>query len=408
MSTDESTRQSADEPTDEPRDEAVIETDAEQSETGWWAALMHPTRRGWTLIVSGAVTAGLVAVAFLLPVPFVKLAPGPTFNVVGQEDGADVISITGAETFPVSGTLDMTTVLESGGPRGGLTFVDAIASWLDPSDAVVPRELLFPDDVTGEEVRERQAMLFSTSESNAVAAAMTYLDLPLVTQNVVTAVFEGTPADGVLLPKDEILSINGVEVTEVTEVAEAIRAEPIGTTFEIVVRRDGVLSTDAADGSDALRDDVEQNLSVTSADNPDNAGVPYIGIGVGEYFSAEFPIDFTLEDIGGPSAGLMFATGIVAKLTPEDLVAGAHIAGTGTIEPDGTVGPIGGIRQKLAGARDAGATLFLMPAEHCAEAAGHVPDGLTVTPVETLTDGIEAIEAFTAGESVLSCPADAA
>jgi Lon-like protease len=404
MSTDESTGASASEPTDAP----LAYADIEQSETGWWSALMHPTRRGWTLIISGAVTAGLVAVAFLLPVPFVKLAPGPTFNVIGQEDGADVISITGTETFPVSGNLDMTTVLESGGPRGGLTFVDAIASWLDPSDAVVPRELLFPDDVTGEEVRERQAMLFSTSESNAVAAAMTYLDRPLITQNVVTAVFEGTPADGVLLPKDEILSINGVEVSEVTEVAEAIRAEPVGTIFEIVVRRDGVLAEDAADGSEVVQDDAEQTVSVTSADNPEDPGVPYIGIGVGEYYSAGFPIDFTLEDIGGPSAGLMFATGIVDKLTAEDLAAGEHIAGTGTIEPDGTVGPIGGIRQKLAGARDAGATLFLMPAEHCTEAAGHIPDGLTVTPVETLTDGIEAIQAYTAGETVLSCPADAA
>ena len=397
MSSSEPTSESAHESAD-----VLIDMDGEQSETGWWAALMHPTRRGWTLIISGAVTLGLVAVAFLLPVPFVKLAPGPTFNVIGQEDGTDVITITGTETFPVSGNLDMTTVLESGGPRGGLTFVDAIASWLDPNDAVVPRELLFPDDVTGEEVRQRQAMLFSTSESNAVAAALTYLDRPVITQNVVTAVFEGTPADGVLLPKDEILSINGTEVTEVTQVAEAIRSEPIGTTFEIVVRRDGV----EVDG--VLKDDVEETVSVTSGDNPDDAGVPYIGIGVGEYYSAGFPIDFTLEDIGGPSAGLMFATGIVDKLTEENLAAGQHIAGTGTIEPDGTVGPIGGIRQKLAGARAAGATLFLMPAEHCVEAAGHIPDGLTVTPVETLTDGIEAIQAYTAGETVLSCPADAA
>lgn len=397
MSSSEPTSESAHESAD-----VLIDVDGEQSETGWWAALMHPTRRGWTLIISGAVTLGLVAVAFLLPVPFVKLAPGPTFNVIGQEDGTDVITITGTETFPVSGNLDMTTVLESGGPRGGLTFVDAIASWLDPNDAVVPRELLFPDDVTGEEVRQRQAMLFSTSESNAVAAALTYLDRPVITQNVVTAVFEGTPADGVLLPKDEILSINRTEVTQVTQVAEAIRSEPIGTTFEIVVRRDGV----EVDG--VLKDDVEETLRVTSGDNPDDPGVPYIGIGVGEYYSAGFPIDFTLEDIGGPSAGLMFATGIVDKLTEENLAAGQHIAGTGTIEPDGTVGPIGGIRQKLAGARAAGATLFLMPAEHCVEAAGHIPDGLTVTPVETLTDGIEAIQAYTAGETVLSCPADAA
>jgi PDZ domain-containing protein len=388
---------------------AVVPPDVdEESPSGWWAALRHPTRRGWTLIISGAVTAGLIAVAFLLPVPFVKLSPGPTFNVIGQDDGADVIQITGAETFPVSGNLDMTTVYESGGPRGGLTFVDAIASWLDPADAVVPRELLFPDDVTGEEVRERQAMLFSTSESNAIAAAMTYLDRPVITQNVVTAVFEGTPADGVLLPRDEILSIDGAEVAEVTEVAEAIRSKPIGTTFEIVVRRDGVLTDDPSDGAEAVQDDVEQTLSVTSADNPDDPGVPYIGIGVGELYSAGFPIDFTLEDIGGPSAGLLFATGIVDKLTPDDLVAGEYVAGTGTIEPDGTVGPIGGIRQKLAGARDAGATLFLMPAEHCTEAEGHIPDGLTVAPVETLADAVDAITAYTSGQTVPSCPTDAA
>lgn len=370
--------------------------------TGWWAALLHPTRRGWMLIISGATTLVLMAVAFVLPVPFVKLAPGPTFNVIGQEDGQDVIRISGTQTYPVTGNLDMTTVLESGGPRGGLTFVDAIASWLDPADAVVPRELLFPDDVSGDDVRTRQAMLFSTSESNAVAAAMGYLDRPVITENVVTAVYGDTPSDGKLLPRDEIVSINGTEITEVEQVVEMVRAEPAGTHFEFVVRRDGV------DVDGVMTDDVEETVVVTSADNPDNPGTPYIGIGVGEFYSAGFPIDFTLEDVGGPSAGLMFATGIVDKLSPEDLTAGQHIAGTGTIEPDGTVGPIGGIRQKLAGARSAGATFFLMPADHCTEATGHVPDGLTVAPVATLTEAIEAISAFTAGETVPACPTDAA
>ncbi len=199
-----------------------IQTDSEPAEpsidpappsTGWWHALTHPTRRGWMLIISGTTTLLLLGVAFLMPVPFVKLAPGPTYNVIGENDGQPVIEISGTQTYPVSGNLDMTTVLESGGPRGGLTFVDAIASWLDPSDAVVPRELIFPDDVTGEEVQQRQAMLFSTSESNAVAAAMAYLGKPVVAEVVVTAVYTDTPADGVLLPKDEIVSVDGVEIT---------------------------------------------------------------------------------------------------------------------------------------------------------------------------------------------------
>ena len=381
-------------------DAALLEDEPQGEPEGnrWWQALLHPTRRGWMLIISAATTLILVGIAFVLPVPFVKLAPGPTYNVIGEAQGQEVIQITGTETFPVTGTLDMTTVLESGGPRGGLTFVDAIASWLDPADAVVPRELIFPDDVSGEDVRKRQALLFSTSESNAIAAAMTYLGRPVEGQVVVSAVYPETPADGLLLPKDEVVSIDGTDVTEATQVAQAIRSQPIGTSFDIVVRRDGV----EVDG--VMKDDVEQTITLTSEANPDDPSIPFIGIGVGTLFSAGFPIDFTLQDVGGPSAGMMFAAGIVDKLTPDNLVAGRHIAGTGTIEPDGTVGPIGGIRQKLAGARNAGATLFLMPEKHCAEVEGHVPDGLTVVPVGTLTESIEAIQAYVAGEAVKACP----
>ncbi len=384
-------------PSEAPLDAILDEVAGD--ETSWWHAVMHPSRRGWMLIISGTTTALLIGLAFLLPVPFVKLAPGPTFNVIGEDDGKPVIQISGTQTYPVTGNLDMTTVLESGGPRGGLTFVDAIASWLDPADAVVPRELLFPDDVSGEDVRTRQALLFSTSESNAVAAAMGYLGLPTLAQVVVNAVYPDTPSDGVLLPKDEIVRIDGVDVESAQQVADAIRAESIGTEFELVIRRDGV----EVDG--VMQDGVEQTLTLTSVSNPDNPETPFIGIGVGEFYTAQFPIEFTLEDVGGPSAGLMFAAGIVDKLTPESLTGGGYVAGTGTIDPDGTVGPIGGIRQKLGGARDAGATLFVMPQGNCDEADGHVPDGLTVTPVETLSDAVAAIQDYAAGKPVAACPA---
>lgn len=384
-----------------PPDTGVLDDDAE--------ALMPdvrrgPSRRGWMLIISLVTSAVLIGVALLLPVPFVKMAPGPTFNVIGDRGGVPVIQITGTETFPVSGTLDMTTVLESGGPRGGLTFLDAIASWIDPSDAVVPRELLFPDDITGDEVRQRQAFLFSTSESNAVAAAMGHLGLPVTTRVVVDAVYSDTPAFGQFEARDEIIAVDGTQVTTPSDVVDAVRSAPAGTTLEFTVLR-----TPADDASDAesASEPSEQAVTVTSADNPDSPGTPYIGVGVSTLYGADFPIDFTLEDVGGPSAGLIFATGIVDKLTPGDLTAGGHVAGTGTITAEGQVGPIGGIRQKLAGAREAGASLFVMPAVHCAEAAGHVPDGLTVAPVETLDEAISAIESFTAGGDVRSCPSDA-
>jgi len=352
-----------------------------------------PGRRAVVLIVSAATTLGLLAVAWLLPVPFVKLAPGPTFNVIGEQDGRPVIEIEGTTTYPVTGILDMTTVLESGGPRGGLTFVEAIESWLDPSDAVLPREMLFPDDLSGEELRSRQAALFSTSGSFAVAAAMDFLGRPVTSTVVINAVYPDSPAEDVFRTQDQIISVDGVDVAEPNDVVDAVRSQPIGSALEITILRED-------DESGAS----EQTVTVTTADNPDNPGTPYLGIGVADLYAAEFPIEFTLEDVGGPSAGLMFALGIIDKLTPEDLTAADHIAGTGTITPDGKVGPIGGIRQKVAGAREAGANLFLMPVDHCEEIVGHVPDGLTVAAVSTLDEAVAALRAHAEGAPVAACP----
>ncbi len=351
-----------------------------------------PDKRGtstFALLVSTAVTLGILAIAFFLPVPFVKLAPGPTFNVIGEFDGTPVIAIRGAEIFPTSGDLDMTTVRESGGPRGGLTFVDAIGSWFNASDAVVPRELIYPDDVSGEDVKARNAALFSTSESNSIAAALNYLELPVHTKIVATAVIVGAPADEVFLPRDEILSVNGAPVSTPSDVVDAVQGSPVGTEFTFEIRRSAENMT----------------LTVASGENPGAPGKPYLGISVGELYSADFDINFTLSEVGGPSAGLMFATGIVDKLTPENLTGGNHVAGTGTITPKGVIGPIGGIRQKLAGARAAGAELFLMPEQHCAEAQGHIPNGLTVTPVTSLADAIKEMSQWVAGMPATSCPA---
>jgi len=344
--------------------------------------------RARTVIVSGIALAALITIAVVLPVPYVKLAPGPTFNVIGESDGEPFIVIEGTTTYPVTGELDMTTVRESGGPRGGLTFVEAIGAWFSTADAVVPRELLYPDDITGDEVRERQAALFSTSESDAIGAALTYLDLPLETEVVATAVLQDAPAGEFFQPRDSIVRIDGGAIDDPGQVVDAVRAAPIGTSFAFEVERQGELVA----------------FDVTSSANPSDPELPYLGVTVGRYFTPEFDIDFTLQDVGGPSAGLVFSIGIIDKLTPEDLTGGGHVAGTGTIDPDGNIGPIGGIRQKLAGARDSGAELFVMPQRHCAEAQGHVPDGLTVVPVGTLAGAIDAIRSWSSGETVESCP----
>lgn len=349
----------------------------------------RPGHRGLIAILAGLVLLALLALAALLPVPFIVLSPGPTFNTIGDVDGVELVEITDTTTYPVTGALDMTTIREEGEPRSPLTVFGALAAWVDPDRAVLPRELLYGDDETTEEVQQRNAVLFSTSQSNAIAAALNTLGEPLVEDVVVTAVVEGTPAFGVLDAGELIVAIDGDPVRVPEDVVEAVRSQPVGATLVFTVERDG--------------EDVD--VDVVSAEKPDEAGVPYVGITVGINYRAEFPIVFALDDIGGPSAGMMFALAIVDKLTPEDLTGGGHVAGTGTIDPAGAVGAIGGIRQKLAGARGAGATLFLMPEVHCEEAAGHVPDGLTVVPVTTLQGALDALAAWRAGESLPTCPA---
>lgn len=332
----------------------------------------------------------LAAVAALLPVPFIVISPGPTFNTIGEVNGVPLVEITDTEVYPTDGHLDMTTIRESGAPRSPLTIYQALAAWVNPDQAVLPRELLYPDDITGEEVTQRNAVLFSTSQSHAIAAAMGALDRPVIAVPVVTAVVVGAPADGLLRAGEQIIAVDGEPVTTPAQVGDAIRAQPIGTSFAFTV----------------LRDDEESTIEVVSAANPDDPAAPYVGITIGLLYSAEFPIEFTLTDVGGPSAGMMFALAIVDKLTPESLTGGDFVAGTGTISPAGEVGPIGGIRQKLAGARGAGATLFLMPRDHCEEAMGHMPDGLTVVPVTTLEESLEVLARWQAEESLPTCPTE--
>jgi PDZ domain-containing protein len=349
----------------------------------------RPSHRGLVAALAGLVLIALIALAALLPVPFIILSPGPTFNTIGDVEGVPLVAISETTTYPVTGALDMTTIREEGEPRSPLTVFGAIAAWIDPNRAVLPRELLYGEDETTEEVKQRNAVLFSTSQSNAIAAAMNTLGEPLIEDVVVTAVVEGTPAFGVLDAGEVIQAIDGKQVRAPEDVVKAVRAQPIGTTLAFTVLRDGDEST----------------VDVVTAEKPDEPGVPYVGITVGINYRAEFPVVFALDDIGGPSAGMMFALAIVDKLTPEDLTGGGHVAGSGTIDPAGSVGAIGGIRQKLAGARGAGATLFLMPQVHCEEAAGHVPDGLAVVPVTTLQGALDALAAWRAGEPLPTCPA---
>jgi PDZ domain-containing protein len=355
-------------------------------------------RRAW--LGAGAAAAGaLLGVGLLLPVPYLEMAPGPTFNTLGDIDGTPVISIKDQQTYPTSGHLDLTTVNERGGPGGGLYAGRVLIAWADPNSRVVPREVFYPDDVSADDAKAENAQMFSDSESDAVAAALRYLKLPVIEAVVVSSVIDGGPSDGKLTPGDQLLTVNGTKITTSDDVTKAMSTVKPGDVVTITVRKDAGDHA-AGDKAGGKLDTVE----ITTGQNPEKPGKAFLGIGVGTTYRATFPLTITVGGVGGPSAGTMLALGIIDKLTPGDMNGGKFVAGTGTIDPDGNVGPIGGIAQKMVGARRNGAVLFLAPASNCADVAqAAIPDGLTVAKIATLSDAVKAVEDYAAGKPVTGC-----
>lgn len=334
------------------------------------------------MLVGALVVAFLSLGVMVAPVPYVVLGPGPTWDTLGEvEDGEPVIGIDGEDVSESTGELRLTTVSVD----SEVDLLDAIYAWLDGEAAVVPEELVFPPDQTREEVEERNSEQFTRSQSTAETAALRHLGFPV--QVVVVTVVDGAPAAGRLRAGDVLTSVDGVEVTEVRELPELVTAKPAGTTLRIGYLRDGEPGTADVTTTAALGDD----------------GTPRIGVEVADRAQAPFELSFALERIGGPSAGLMFALGIIDKLEPADLTGGEIIAGTGSINGRGEVGAIGGIPQKLVAAQAAGVAVFLVPAPNCAEAVANAPPGMTLVRVDTLQDALAELEALRAGRAPTTC-----
>jgi PDZ domain-containing protein len=348
------------------------------------------SRRTTTLAVSGALLVVLVAAASLFPVPYVVYSPGPVEDTLGVWDGEPVIEISGAETYPTEGVLDLTTVGVTPADRK-LGLLGAMQAWLDPDRTVLPRELVYPQDVTADEAREENAQLLERSQETAKVAALRELGLEVPEIVVVDTVVNGAPADGVLVPGDVVISVDGTLIKTPQDVVDVVTAHEPGDRIEFVVERDGVERTETV-GSQAAEND----------------GRTIVGFSPSVGYEYPVQIDVNIDDrIGGPSAGMVFALAIYDTLTPGALLDGMHVAGTGMIGPDGEVGPIGGIRQKIAAASDDGATLFLAPADNCDEAAVSDPGQMRIVRIETLDDAIAAVESAAAGdmESLPSCSA---
>ena len=343
------------------------------------------SRRSLTLLIASVGTAVAIAVSVLVPVPYVILGPGPTLNTLGKDSaGRPLITISGHPTYPVNGHLNMVTVSYQGCQGNRFNIFTALVAWLNPHQAVVPESEICPAGQSQKQTQEQDTQEMTSSQQTATAAALTELHIPYSTQVVVVLPEKGYPAYGVLKAGDVITAVDGEPVTSQASLTKLISAHPAGGTLTLTITRDG------------------QSHQV-QVGTRESGGHPVMGVQITQEYKFPFQVTISVGDIGGPSAGMMFALGIIDKLSKLSLTSGRFIAGTGEITASGQVQPIGGIQQKMVGARNAGATIFLTPAANCADAKGAVPAGLRLVKVSTLNQAVTYLEALKAGKSVPSC-----
>ncbi len=270
-----------------------------------------------------------------------------------------------------------------------LNLFQVMGAWLDRDDAVYPKESVYPDDKSADEVRDEGQVQMVSSQDTAVAVALQALGETVTPSLEVTLVSPGSPADGALAVRDLIRKVNGTPLSDDVnkasdELRAAIRSTAVGQQVTFTVLRDGK-EVDVKVTPEERSTDLFGAVTVT--------GSQQVGIVLGQGFILPFPVTVTIDPrIGGPSAGLMFSLAIYDTLTPGSLTGGGEVAGTGEIAPDGTVGAIGGIQQKIVGAREAGAELFLVPADNCEDVKGAHNDDMRLVRVDTFDTAETAIE----------------
>ena len=334
----------------------------------------------------------LVLVVALLPSPYAIERPGPVYDTLGASgsgSGSPLISMPDKTTYPTSGALDLLTVSVIGLPSGGPSWLELAGAWIDPAQAVVPDEAIYPPGVSQRQADREGAAQMAGSQRSAVAAALTQLGYEVQGDVKVTRVQPGSAASGALRVGDAVRSFGGTAVDDSCALQDAVVAGGEQPN-SVVVRRDGT----------------DRTLTVTPRRTDAGGGQvrPLLGVATEATFHFPFTVRLRIADVGGPSAGMMFALGIIDKLTPGALTGGRHVAGTGTICGDGRVGAIGGIIQKMAAARSAGATLFLAPRADCDEVVGHVPRGLDVVAVRTLSGALAALKTVRSTGSTAGLP----
>jgi Lon-like protease len=339
-------------------------------------------RRTATMIVGAVLLAVMAVVALALPVPYVALGPGPTLDTLGNDSGGtEIIQVDGKTERRSTGHLNLTTV----SVRDQLTLRTAFMDWIDGKHSVVPREEVYPPGQSQQDFDSQATQQFTQSQSSAEYAALGELGYP--TQVIIDSLPDGSPSKGKLTPKDVLTSVNGTKVDGVESITKVLTALKPGAKVTVGY----------------VRGAKEGSAEITTTKPADRQGAA-LGVLLTLQRKAPFTVKIGLDDsIGGPSAGLMFALGIVEKVGPEELTGGAFIAGTGEIDNDGNVAPIGGIQLKMIAAKDRGATVFLVPKDNCSDALAKHPDGLKLIKVDSLHSAIAALKAQKAGQPTPAC-----
>lgn len=323
----------------------------------------------------------------LVHLPYAILQPGPISNTLGNgSDGKPLVTVAGKATHPATGALDFVTVSVLGGPTNPVNGWQWLSGHLDSTNAVVPEDEIFPAGATSTQVDQNNAAEMADSQQEAIAVALRALGQKVPEVVTVGALTAGSPSKGVLLAGDVLLSIDGKAISSADSLQTAIRAHKPGAKVVFTVRR----------GS-------KERVAMVKTGSA--GGHAVVGVYLGSTFVFATKVSINAGNVGGPSAGMMFALAVYDKLTSGLLTGGANIAGTGTIDSAGAVGAIGGIQQKLVGAQRGGATWFLAPAADCNEVVGHVPTGLRVVKVSTFTQALDAVKVIAAkrASSLATC-----
>jgi PDZ domain-containing protein len=330
----------------------------------------------WPWVVAGVLIAVGLLIALLWPItlPYYTLSHGPVY------DTSDFVTVDGGNTADPGELFFLTVSLKES------NAFEWAAAHFDDSVDIRPRENIRPSGVSPEQLRRESLAAMAQSKNDAIYVALTQLGYEVTLVGTGALVIDTVPdsgADGVLFPNDVIIEMNGQPVAFRSDIIAQLTDLSVGDVITMLVERpEGELADEFTD----------QTVDVTLGPNPDDPQRPLIGILLENNEPiVEFPVevDIDSQNIGGPSAGMMFTLQIIDQLTPEPLTKGFRIAGTGTINRDGTVGPIGGIRQKVHGAIDAGARAVLVPAGNYDDAVDAAGRAIEVVRVETIDDALD-------------------